>query len=259
MRFSVNFRQPAEIINQADEIKVPYKDRNSILDLVQLYPNKDITILCFDENELDWNELKKFNKIAKERLYLGIGRNSLLKLCLEYKEIKFYSLNPVSSFKDLNSLISMGVSYVFLDNELFFSQDKVKSIVNGKAKIRAVANLANHTILPTTNNIIGAWIRPEDVKIYENYIDTIEFYSNNLKQEKAYLNIYKNLQEWSGEISKIILDLNSPNTLNRLIPPDFAEARLNCGQKCMSGSHCRLCKNIFNLANPTLIEKIKNI
>ena len=39
-----------------------------------------------------------------------------------------------------------------------------------------------------------------------------------------------------------------------MIPPEFAEKRLNCGQRCMSNGGCHLCWRLLNLANPDLLK-----
>lgn len=42
------------------------------------------------------------------------------------------------------------------------------------------------------NGIKGTYIRPEDIEYYEEYINTICFYNEGLKQEETLFDIYKN-------------------------------------------------------------------
>ena len=41
--------------------------------------------------------------------------------------------------------------------------------------IRAIPNVANSDNLVHENGVVGSWIRPEDLNLYEHLIDTIEF------------------------------------------------------------------------------------
>ena len=53
----------------------------------------------------------------------------------------------------------------------------------------------------------------------------------------------------------IISNINDDIAYNRMLPRDFTEMRLNCGQKCLSGSACQACYRHFHLADPELIRE----
>lgn len=55
----------------------------------------------------------------------------------------------------------------------------------------------------------------------------------------------------------IITNLNYPG-VNRMIPTELTEKRMNCGQRCQSGGHCRLCYRYLELANPEFIQGLKH-
>ena len=99
------------------------------------------------------------------------------------------------------------------------------------------------------------FIRPEDLKEYEKYIDIIEFYNVD-KQIDIYYDIYENKKQWFGKLNEIILDFNSEID-NKYIIPRFAEMRIRCSKKCFKGKHCRRCNVIENLSNS--LEKSKLI
>ena len=61
---------------------------------------------------------------------------------------------------------------------------------------------------------------------------------------------------WSGDLGMIITNLNYPG-VNRMIPQELTLKRMNCGQACMNGSHCKLCYRYLELANPDLLRDIK--
>ena len=90
-------------------------------------------------------------------------------------------------------------------------------------------------------------MRPEDVPIYEEFIDTLEFDVNDLKKERTLLKIYKE-QYWPGNLN-LIIDYLNYNVDNRLIESDFAKKRISCGQKCMRTGNCHSCDLALSLAS----------
>jgi hypothetical protein len=64
-------------------------------------------------------------------------------------------------------------------------------------------------------------------------------------------------KNWPGDLKTIITNFNYPG-VNRMIPNSLTERRMICGQKCQSGSSCKLCYRYLDLANPELIKNIKN-
>ena len=77
----------------------------------------------------------------------------------------------------------------------------------------------------------------------------IEFDFCHISQEEALYRIYSDEQKWPGPLSYLVYDLNN-NCLNRLLPKDIGEKRLNCGHKCQDPtSICRICPNAFKLAS----------
>ena len=94
------------------------------------------------------------------------------------------------------------------------------------------------------NGIKGMYIRPEDIEWYDQYIDTLVFYSENLKREETLLKIYKEDKQWPGNLKKLIFNLKE-NVDNRGLPEEFGRVRSNCRQKCMRNGTCRFCEKAF--------------
>ena len=101
------------------------------------------------------------------------------------------------------------------------------------------------------NGICGTYVRPEDVDIYAQYVDHIEFVTDSLDKEEALLRIYR-AKNWPGNLN-ILLDYLNENVDNRGLPEDFGETRLQCGQKCQEGRNCHYCINAMRLV--TTIKK----
>lgn len=252
MKYSLSSRQSPEYLAKADEIKVQYRDRNIIPDLFEKYPKATVNLTRYymdcDEN-IDWKQINIFHVLGQGRFIIGLSLPDEMAEARS-RGYKFYYLSPARTFQELNDHIRAGVCYVRLGAPLFFQMDKVKKF---NIPVRATANAANNdTLFERPNGATGVWIRPEDVGIYEPYIDVLEFVGNKT-QEQALYRIYAEQHAWSGELGLIIKDLNYPCT-NRMVPPTLAETRLNCGQKCQENDKCHLCFRTFDLANPELIH-----
>ena len=66
--------------------------------------------------------------------------------------------------------------------------------------------------------------------------------------------IYRNKQ-WAGDLDKLIGSFN--NTFhNSSLPPQFGQARLNCGQKCML-EQCDLCKRMKELSDKFVKDNVQ--
>ena len=89
------------------------------------------------------------------------------------------------------------------------------------------------------NGVIGNWVRPEDIDVYEEYIDTFELWGES-NFVKASIKIYKEEGKWDGDLMFLIPDLGY-NIDNRTLNKDITKGRVNCGQRCLEGSTCRIC------------------
>ena len=79
--------------------------------------------------------------------------------------------------------------------------------------------------------------------------------ANEKKREQVLFRIYAERKEWSGNLDYIISNLGMEGVMNRMIPPEFQEARNNCKQRCQTGGACRLCYSYLRLANPEFLKQ----
>ena len=253
MKYCLSSRQTGEYLALADEIKVQWRDRDIIFDLVEKYPNATINLrrsFADLNTPIDWAQINQFKVLSKGNFVFGLLSVEEMNTARD-REIDFYYLSAIRTFQDLRDIMAIGVCRVRLGAPLFFQLEKVKRVCN--LPLFTIANMAsNDTIFERQNGVLGIWIRPEDLTAYSPYIDVVEFVGNQ-EQEQACYRIY-NRGNWSGELNMVVQDLNYPCT-NRMIPPELAEARMNCGQRCMENGNCHLCYRMFDLANP---EKLRN-
>ena len=250
MKFCLSNRQSKEYLTKADQIKVQFRDRKSIPDLILDYPGKEIILENPHSEELDWNELQTWRMLAKDDFVLCLSDPGQLIQAIE-KGFKAYFGWTISDYEVLNTVLEMGVCYVRVSGPLFFDLDHVDG------KIRVTANITFEDGLVRKDGVIGTYIRPEDVELYDEYIDVIEFGDCDLKKEQALYRIYAEQKEWPGDLGMIITGLNHTG-VNRMIHPDFAKRRISCRQRCKSGGVCLSCYRFLNLANPDLFTEIKN-
>lgn len=249
MKYCLNSRQELQYLQKADEIKVEYRDKDSIPSLIEKYPGKRIILMCYFNEILDWKELNRWNILSRNNFMLCLASVAYADDCKEHG-IPFYMGYPVKTYYELRALKELGVSYVRLAEPLFFEMGTVKQF---GVPVRMVPNVAYIDGLPREDGVCGTWVRPEDLDLYENYVEVVEFEDADLKKEQALFRIYAEQKNWPGDLQMIITNLNHDG-LNRIIVPDFAEKRLNCGQRCQKTSNCKLCYRALTLAMPDKIR-----
>lgn len=255
MKYCLSSRQKHEYLVKADEIRVEYRDRDIIYDFSQKYPEATfILVMPFNpEIAIDWNEIEKYKTVSQNKLILCLNAISRDAQECRARDLKFYWGFPVGTFYELQALKKLGVCYAKLAAPAFFKMEAVKKI---GVPVRATPNVAHQGYLPLGDGVCGTWIRPEDLDLYEEYVETIEFEDADLKKEQALYRIYHDEKAWPGEMSMLISNFTQPG-LNRLISPgDLTSRRLNCGQRCQEGGACRLCHRTIALAQPELIKKV---
>lgn len=145
----------------------------------------------------------------------------------------------IGQWEILQFVLSLNPSEVYLTNILGFSLGRAKMVCDAAGVgIRLYANWAQ-SAWDGTPAINKFFIRPEDVKSYEPFVSGIEFQGNANVQEVMY-QVYKR-GYWYGDLNEIIIGLNE-HIDSRRLPVEFGEHRANCGKRCITGSHCHLCR-----------------
>lgn len=249
MNYCINGRQPKSILEKADEIKMRFSDQDKIIEYIDEFPNKTFILnVPKEETELNWQLYKTY--VEKANFILCLENLHLAQECRN-RNLQFYWAFPCFTWYELRSLLALKPYYVILGAPLSFDLEKVSKILD-TTKIRLCPNLAYDAYIPKQNGIYGAWIRPEDIQFYEEYVNSIEFEYQDFKQEAALLKVYKEDKQWPGNLNLLITNLNY-NIDNRVIDKDLGKKRMNCGQRCMENGTCHLCESCFTLG--TAIRK----
>lgn len=252
MKYALRSWQSDRLLLEADEIIVWYNEREKILDYPEMYPNTAVTIQCWKEKpeDIDWNWCAAMAQQFTQGFTMGFMELSML-YTAQSKGIKAYLLKTVNSYVELNVLLQAGAAYVYLDQPLFSSIDKVKEF---GIPARYIPNLIDSSpgLLTQLNRLShGTWIRPEDIDMYDYGDCLVEFQGvSGPKAEKVYFDVYRR-KEWLGRFNLLIPELENYNVDNFLLESELSEKRLNCHQRCEEspdGNGCHLCDSAFRLA-----------
>lgn len=166
-----------------------------------------------------------------------------------------YYTPAVKDYMALHALEAMGCSEILIDGPLFFDLPQVRK--STKMIIHTCPNLSLYNHLSHQNPIHGTWMRPEDVPLYEPYIDVLEPHGVTPSAQGTAYKIYAIDTHWNGDIANIILDFNKDNKIvpNYNIISDLAERRVDCKQSCERLGSCTLCDRGFTLARTLLGTK----
>lgn len=177
---------------------------------------------------------------------------------MKKNKLPFFYCEKVNTIDTLNQYISEGVTDVYITDELAFSLSDIKyNICKNKVKIRVYPNVAQSSVscADGIKSITKFFIRPEDVKYYEDCVDIMEFFGPMDKQNTLY-KIYKK-QKWRGPLNLIISGYNPEDNIeiNSSIIPTFGQVRKNCHKKCgYTSSGCQICIAAEHVAR-SLVEK----
>lgn len=257
MKYCINYSNKSHIIDKVDEILIRY-DKNKILELfTQFIPahlNQRVIVQLIEENNIDTivNNLKKIisiyneNKDIKFDIQLPFYNQKFMEE-LKDTNLKYFFKAAANSWDKFTGLISQNVSDIYITDELAFELDKVAEIAHkNNIKVRIYPNIAQSR-WNKLSDILKFFIRPEDIEMYESYVDVCEFYGDKAQQIDTYYKIYQEDKKWFGDLQEIIIGLDSKID-SRYIIPRFAEKRIKCGKDCLKGGKCEMCKRILDLS-----------
>lgn len=257
MKYCINYSNKSHIIDKVDEILIRY-DKNKILELfTQFIPahlNQRVIVQLIEEDNIDTivNDLKKIisiyneNKDIKFDIQLPFYNQKFMEE-LKDTNLKYFFKAAANSWDKFTGLMSQNVSDIYITDELAFELDKIAEIAHkNNIKVRIYPNVAQSR-WDKLSDILKFFIRPEDIEIYEPYVDVCEFYGDKAQQIDTYYKIYQEDKKWFGDLQEIIIGLDSKID-SRYIIPRFAEKRIKCGKDCLKNGKCEMCKRILDLS-----------
>lgn len=267
MNYCFNYYRKSRNIDKAEvgEINIVYGAQDaSLITFLKTYPNKRVNLIIKDIDVFIANQTyNKLNAIKEEIPdanfavcfgYLNNGGEALKRAVSAFahlENIPYYAGTIATDWDTLHHLLLKGVCDVYIGEQLGFELDKVSTQCKKyNVRVRAFSNVAQNAIADS-DSYLKFFIRPNDLQLYSQYIDTLEFWGPDDRQDVLFEIYQKGI--WMGNLNEIILGFNAPID-NKCIAPLFGETRINCGKKCLKGAHCRMCYTIANLAD-TLKDK----
>lgn len=171
---------------------------------------------------------------------------------LKANEIPYFFLTRVKSKDEFCGLIEMGVSDIYIVEEMGFILNLLGPLAHAAGvSIRVFANICQSSWYNTTPEK-SFFIRPEGVPVYTPYVDVIEFFGDNNVQEVMY-KAYAIDKKWFGNLREIIIGLDK-DIDSRSLPASFELKRIRCGKQCVIGGKCSMCDRWVELSK-TYSEK----
>ena len=255
MKYAITFAKTFRYFDLIDEVIItPYKgdveiieyvektfkpEQRVILDLTELEESK---ISSFKDMVTILRKLKEINPLITAKISITFPKEDIDEL--KNAEIPFIFMEYAENFEMFYVQKELGASDIYVTGALGFYLDKLQPF-RDKVKLRVFPNIAQSTrgttkLLP---QLIKFYIRPEDIELYQDYIDVLEIFPCKDRTTVIY-EIYKR-QQWLGKLSDIIMDLDN-DIDNDVISPYFALHRIKCHQDCLL-DRCTLCQQIYSL------------
>lgn len=254
MKYSLPFYTTNPHLNTVDEIMIKYDadSEPSLIDFLDEHKNQRV-ILRISKN----NKMKSDNYHFLQSIVQNYPKGNVIIRFDELNSIgKEYALPHFFNYyctdkEQARVLDKQGVTDIYITGNLCYQLVDLREEI--KCNIRVFPNIAQSSI-ETSNSYTKFFIRPEDIKIYEKYIDYIEFYTDDVKRAAGLYNIYCIQGKYEGALEEVIDGLPAFIAHNECIDPLFALERLRCRKACAYWSNCKLCEHWFNLAQ-TLYNK----
>ena len=173
-------------------------------------------------------------------------------------KIPFFYANYAKTSDEVYGMIKRGVSDIYITESLAFNIELIGSYCKYmRVKVRVIPNIAQYHAgfrheIPDPYKF---FIRPEDVDLYEAYVDVFEIIAPDDRLSVIY-EIYRN-KVWDGDLKQLIVGLDESFPNAGMIPL-FGPKRLSCCQACMY-EKCSLCKQAKELADKFVENKLSVI
>lgn len=244
MKYAIKYFSNCRAEASADEIIIQYTHKSKdLIRFVQEYDEKQRIVVDINNLEDSLEDSLAIFEAAHTAHKAFAVKLSWYQPYFHIIEsgIPFFFKEDIYTLDDLAWCLKMGVSDVYITNELGFNIKEVSKVCReNKVQVRVYPNVAQSTSPTKVDTFSSFYVRPDAVKLYEPYVDIFEFYGPLDRQSVLY-DIYTE-GRWPGPLKDIILNLDNPID-NQAIMPYFDIARLNCKKSCCLGK-CEICNKI---------------
>lgn len=160
-------------MRKCDEINVEYNDRNIIPTLVEQYPDKWIKVNTHLVHNIDWKSIDTYNKLTQGKFIISLAFPEGAVECKE-RNIKFMLGTYIDTFDKLMAAKELGAYEALIGGAICFD---IRRASKQGIKLRMCINQAQTDSIPRVNGVVGSWVRPEDLHMYDEFIDIAEIAS----------------------------------------------------------------------------------
>lgn len=255
MKYCLNSKCSIHLLKRADEVFVFQEDEDVLMDWVERMPDKGIVL---NLNKGTVPDVKMY-PVYQEKFadFIVCVSDFEWHGALNDIGIKWMWRFAVNTYEELRQLMALKPSRIIIGAPLTFDIKNVKEVV-GDIELMMIPHKTGINYIPhkiDNKGIRSQWVRPEDVKLYDPYISTFDLSMEEPRQAEAFLHVYKENGEWPGNLNLLITGLNV-DIDNRSISNELAEARIECGQRCLRTGTCHKCETEF--AKCKLVKDIHN-
>ena len=234
-----------------ESIIIDWHDNSSVKQLVDfcnLYSTKKIYVdFLYEEEKIINDYITAIQEAAIDNI--GIIISSVDYPTIELGNLDYMFSDCPLCWEELNEWLDLPKipDAILINAEFGFSLPEVSKICHSKGvKVKCIPNLAQCST-KWTPPIKRFFIRPEDMPLYEGYVDVLEFHKPNDRINTLY-EIYNIKKRWLGELSDLISNLDDLKINSRKIISEFAEVRVGCDRRCLKGKACSICENTIHIA-----------
>lgn len=239
-----------EVMDASDEFKINYSPNknslNKLFEFLKEYSDRRVSIIWTDG--IDVREAALITQVAPNAVHRIDGMMDYRKIDKIIKEkLPFYfgDNNPAQNWTQLESYAALGVTDVFIADDLTFVLPEVRNFCDKhNIKIRVVLDRVPASV--TTSKKIPIYF-PQDMNFMSVYYDIGEFATDDEHKLKVLYKVWFKDKQWFGDIREINPEV--PFEFPAMaVPRRFVRFRSNCEQRCLKGGKCNECNLIPNIA-----------
>lgn len=248
--------------DKIQEIRFPFRKMNEAMDYQQDHPDKTIILEIQDLKDPKMPSIDNLFDLQKQFPFIYdffdftdfvIYCKSTTLIDQEWRNVMYHY--AATTWAMVHICTYYHARNIMVGEPLVFQCRALEKLRHQGYIIRANPQCGvNPAIADTNANALQHfWVLPQHLHLYENYIDVFELYMPTTEQERGLIELYSTNYPYSLDL--LIREFPCPEQiLGSEIDESFAEARLDCGQRCLTPlGTCHKC------LQPMYEKKIKGL
>lgn len=252
------FKRYHELEGQFAEYNIEYRSDDSrlddLIDFISLPFIKRVNV-HFD-NKVMIKDMGVANRV-KECIYVRLSADQWFATkSLKEAGIPFFfdATLPVSTYCQLDEMINLGVSDVYIADDLTYNLQEVSDYCHThNVNMRLVLNRIPLTTFDKGKSVKSPIYRPQDTDVLSHYFDVFEFDCGDpydWNKFDVYVKAYCLNCQWHGNLAELNQDIMLEGGFpNDSLIPNYTDYKMNCERVCNVNinNHCRKCEQFFEI------------